>query len=110
MRHSGRMMTRAVESSLACLIIVLGALGPAPTLLAQETQVVPPAESASPHSTVDVLTLPPAGRAPTQGMKRLEQKPVHVPDPEGLQQWKERLKQSPEVLPPAPGFVEDKKR
>jgi len=104
------MVTRLVESSLACLIIVLGALGPAPTLLAQETEVLPPAESASPHSTVDVLTLPRAGRAPTQGTKRLEQKPVRVPDPEGLQQWKEHLEQSPEALPPAPGFVEDKKR
>jgi len=41
---------------------------------------------------------------------RVEQKPVRVPDPVGLQQWKEHLKQSPEALPPAPGFVEDKKK
>ena len=104
------MMTRAAGSSLACLIIVLGALGPAPTLLAQETQALPPPESVPPHSKVDVLTLPSRPKAPSQGKKPVEIKPHLVPDPEGLNQWKEQLEQSPETLPPAPGFVEDKKK
>ena len=96
--------------TLAWLIGVLVILGSSIVVLAQEQKTLPPAYSIPSHSTVDVLTLSPPPRGTGPGTGPTEIRPLRVPDPARLRQWKEHLERSPSAVPPAPGFVEDKKR
>jgi hypothetical protein len=100
----------ATTRAFAWLIGVLVILGSSIVVLAQEGKTLPPAHSILPHSTVDISTLPviPRGTGPRTGPT--EVRPFRVPDPARLRQWKDHLEQSPQALPPAPGFVEDKQR
>ncbi len=75
-------------------------------LLAQQTEVLPPAQSLPPDSMADVSTLAPAEELAAPST--IPVKPFLVPDPQGLQQWQDLIEQYPELVPPAPGFVEDK--
>ena len=99
----------ATTRVLAWLIGFLVILGSSIVVLAQE-KTLPAAQSIRPHSTVDVSTLSPPPRGTGPGTEPTEIRPLRVADPVGLRQWKEHLEQSPQAVPPAPGFVEDKKR
>jgi hypothetical protein len=100
----------ATTRALAWLTGVLVILGSSIVVLAQERNTLPPAYSVLPHSTVDVSTLPLSPRGTGSGAGPTEMKPFLVPDPARLRQWKEQLERSPSAVPPAPGFVEDRKR
>src|SRR5262245_29257582 len=103
--------SRVVDTLSGCgrwaLLSLIGAfliLGFARDGYAQERQV-PPAFSQSPvHSTVDVSKLPMPRSPATTGV---EVKPLRTRDPQELERWKESIRQSPDALPPAPGFVRD---
>jgi hypothetical protein len=92
----------------AWLVVGMAVLGSPTPLLAQEAQALPPTRDLPFHSKVDVSTLPPA-KAPGQGAAGIAVKPFLTRDADGLRRWRELIERSPEVLPPAPGFVEDKK-
>src|SRR5438132_14192826 len=100
----------APTRSLAWLIGVLVIPGSSIVVLAQERKTLPPAHSVLPHSTVDVSTLPLLPHRTGPGTGSTEIRPFRVPDPARLRQWKEHLERSPSAVPPAPGFVEDRKR
>src|SRR5262249_32772081 len=57
------------------------------------------------HSTGETLKLPP----PTfsSGARPVTVKPLRVPDPAGLQQWKDALRNVPGILRSPPQFVPD---
>ncbi len=95
----------AARSVLVWLSPVLVVLADPTALLAQESETLPPAEAVPLDSQVDVSTLPPPPPARERMPARV--KPFRVPDPQGLQGEKDGL-QVPGVLPPAPGFIEDR--
>ena len=100
----------ATTRILAWLIGVSVILGSSIVVLAQERNTLPPAHSVLPHSMVDISTLPLPPRGTGPGAGPTEIRPLRVPDPARLRQWKEHLERSPSAVPPAPGFVEDTKR
>ena len=99
---SSRCRRRTVPSLVVALVI----LGFPADALAQERQVLGPAQQSPVHSTVDMSTLRSAG-AP--GPTRAEVKPFRARDSQGLERWKESIRQSPDTFPPAPGFVRDRR-
>ncbi|PYM90701.1 MAG: hypothetical protein DME04_21890 [Candidatus Rokuibacteriota bacterium] len=91
---------------LAALAVFAGPGSPA-VLGAADVEVLPPAQSVPLHSADNAHAYEAA--RPTRGRTvPLQVKPYRTPDPEGLRQLRELLRQSPHLLPPAPGFVEDR--
>jgi hypothetical protein len=85
--------------SVASLIILAVIVRPAPTL-AQQTEVLPPAESIPPHSKDNGFTetpalQPPPAAQPSGGLV----KPLRVPDPDSLREWKQLIQQVPGAVP-----------
>lgn len=97
---------RSRQRLSAWLVVGMALLGSPTPLLAEEAQTLSPTRELPSHSKVDVSTLPPA-KAPGQGPAGIAVKPFLTRDPDGLRRWRELIERSPEVLPPAPGFVED---
>jgi hypothetical protein len=95
----GRQISRSVVAAFVILWF-------ATEVLAQERQVLPFAQQSPVQSRVDVSTLPPAGAAGPTGV---EVKPFRGRDPQELERWKELIRRSPDAVPPAPGFVPDKR-
>ncbi len=90
--------------SWLALVATLAVLGTVGELHAQTAEPLSATQPVPAHSRVDVSTLPPAPPAPEKGP---EVKPFRTRDAEGLRQWKQRLQQSPAVVPATPGFVPD---
>ncbi len=96
--------------ALALIIVASTLLSSGPALSAQQTEVLPPAQSLPPHSRVDGLTLSQPERSGPSSAAPQEVKPFLVPDPEGLRRWKKLLEGIPGALPPSQGVVEDRQR
>ena len=97
------------RGSLAGLLAALAALvGPgSPAVLgAADVEVLPPVQSVPLHSADSAHALD-AARSAGRRAGPVVVKPLRTPDAEALRQTRELLRQSPHVLPPAPGFVED---
>jgi len=105
-----RRMIAAAVMAVVALMTPSSPCGLLTGVLAQETKTLPPAQSLPAHSEVDVLSLPPMSLRVGPKQMPTEVKPYRVPDPQRLKQWKDDLEQSPGVVPPAPGFVEDRPR
>jgi hypothetical protein len=96
---------RSLAGLVAALAAFVGPGSPA-GLGAADVEVLPPAQSVPLHSADNAHAL---GAARSTGGQAgpVVVKPHRTPDAEALQQTRELLRQSPHVLPPAPGFVED---
>ena|SRR5437879_8072662 len=104
------MRSVGARALLAGLIaLTLTGVGPSSRACAQDVEVLPPPVSVPLHSADDAHARD-AGRSGRGRIPTLRVQPYRTPDPEGLRQWRELLRQSPHVLPPAPGFVEDRAR
>jgi hypothetical protein len=103
-----RSVSRALGRGVAACLAMASALLPLPTaLFAQDNPRLPPAHQVQRDSTVDVSTLPPP--VVTQEPGEATVKPFRTRDPAGLRRWRELIQQSPGIVTPAPGFVEDKR-
>src|SRR5258705_10143231 len=97
---------RGLAGLLAALAAFAGPGLPA-VLSAAEVEVLPPAQSVPLHSA-DNAHVHDAARSTRGRAAPLLVKPYRTPDPEELRRFRELLRQSPHVLPPGPGFVEDR--
>jgi len=103
-----RSVSRALGRGVAACLAMTSALLPLPAaLFAQDSARLPPAHAAHLDSTVDVSALPPPAAAQKPGEATV--KPFRTRDPAGLGRWRELIQRSPEIVTPAPGFVEDQR-
>ena len=98
---------KAIVWGVVWLVLVLGVLATSPSARADEPQTLPPAVSVPLHSADDVFSRERSSPATPRRGAPVVVKPYRVPDPEALRQWRELLRDHPDALPPAPGFVED---
>ncbi len=84
------------------ILIALIAIAYSPFVLAQDIQTVAPTLLAPDSSTGDISTPPSPSPSAPVGRPVLNVKPFLTPDPEGLRQWKQFLRENPDALPTEP--------
>lgn len=103
-----RLSGNSVAWGLLWLLVTLGVLILWPTAArAAETETLPPAVSVPLQSADDVFSRERPSPVKPSRQSPLQVKPYRVLDPDALRQWREFLRDHPDALQPAPGFVED---